>query len=67
MTDLAQKFELHPQQISNWKREFLDGAESVFANSKEDGKSEAEIEKERLLQTIGQQKVEIDFLKKVLS
>jgi transposase len=67
MTELAQKFELHPQHISNWKREFLDGAESVFANGKEDGKSEAEIEKERLLQTIGQQKVEIDFLKKVLS
>lgn len=67
MTELAQKFELHPQQISNWKREFLDGAEAVFANGKEDGKSEAEIEKERLLQTIGQQKVEIDFLKKVLS
>lgn len=67
MTELAQKFELHPQQISNWKREFLDGAEAVFTNSKEDGRSEAEIEKERLLQTIGQQKVEIDFLKKVLS
>ena len=67
MTELAQKFELHPQQISNWKREFLDGVEAVFAKGKEDGRSEAEIEKERLLQTIGQQKVEIDFLKKVLS
>jgi transposase len=23
MTELAQKFELHPQQISNWKREVI--------------------------------------------
>ncbi len=25
--ELAQKFDIHPQQISTWKREFLNGAE----------------------------------------
>jgi transposase len=67
MAELAEKFKLHPQQISNWKREFLDGAETVFSHGKTNEKSETESEKERLLRTIGQQKVEIDFLKKVLS
>jgi transposase len=30
LTVLAQKYELLPQQITNWKREFLEGSESVF-------------------------------------
>ncbi len=70
MAELAQKFKLNPVQICNSKREFPENAESVFpkkGDGKGNGKSEAEMEKEQLLQTIGQQKVDIDFLKKVLS
>jgi len=66
MAELAQKYELTPQQISIWKREFLDGAETVFDCSKRDQKSEAEIEKENLLKTIGELKVANDFLTKAL-
>ena len=67
MAELAEKYKLHPQQVSNWKRDFLEHAESVFEKGKKSEKSEVESEKERVLRTIGQQKVEIDFLKKVLS
>lgn len=63
--ELAQKYSLHPQQISTWKRQFLDHGESVFGKKKT-AKSEAEQEKERLLKVIGQQKVEIDFLANAL-
>ena len=66
LAELAQKYELQPTQISAWKREFLDGASDVFDKGKKNKKSEAELEKERLLKTIGQQKVEIDFLKDAL-
>lgn len=66
LADLAQKYELQPTQISLWKREFLDGASEVFEKGKKTKKSEAELEKERLLKTIGQQKIEIDFLKDAL-
>ena len=66
LTDLAQKYELQPTQISAWKREFLDGASEVFEKGKKTKKSEAELEKERLLKTIGQQKIELDFLKDAL-
>lgn len=67
LSDLAQKYELHPQQISTWKREFLEGAEGIFAKGKLSKKSESEQEKDRLLKTIGQLKVENDFLKNALS
>ena len=66
MAELAQKYELHPQQLSNWKKEFLQGAESVFGESKPSPKTEAEQERDLLLKVIGQLKVENDFLKEAL-
>jgi len=65
LSALAKKYSLAPAQISSWKRQFLEGAEDVFT-SNSGGKTAEEKERDRLLQTIGQQKVEIDFLKKVL-
>ena len=65
IAQLAQQYELHPTQINTWKKEFLIGAEDVFGNPKSQ-KSEAEEEKDRLLKTIGQLKIEVDFLKDAL-
>ena len=64
--ELARKHEIHPNQISQWKSQFLEGATSVFEKPKPK-QSEEELEKERLYKVIGQQKIEIDFLKKALS
>ena len=66
LAELGQKYELQPTQISAWKREFLDSASDIFDKRKKHQKSESELEKERLLKTIGQQKVELDFLKDAL-
>jgi putative transposase len=30
VTELAKAFQVHPVQISQWKRQLLDGAESLF-------------------------------------
>ena len=30
LSELAQQYDLHPNQITTWKREFLEGAEKVF-------------------------------------
>lgn len=67
--ELSQKYELAPQQINLWKREFLSGAEQVFSSGEKlkDKKTEAQEQEERLLKTIGALKVENDFLKKALS
>jgi len=64
---LAQKYDVIPQQITNWKREFLAGATSVFESNKKSKKTELQEKEEKLLKIIGQQKVEIDFLKHALS
>jgi len=66
LSELAMKHELAPAQISKWKRDFLLNAESVFDTGSRPVISEAEIERNRLLKTIGELKVENDFLKKTL-
>ena len=57
---------MHPTQISGWKRDFLSSAESVFEKGKTDKRSESEKKNDQLLKTIGQLKVENDFLKDAL-
>ncbi len=66
LAEIAQQYSLAPTQISKWKKEFLSGAESVFTKGTKPSKNEAETERDRLLKTIGELKVENDFLKKNL-
>jgi len=64
--ELGRKFDLHPNQITRWKTQFLENASSIFSGRTAQPKKQEE-EEERLYKIIGQQKVEIDFLKKALS
>ena len=50
------------QLVNPLKQEFLKDAETVFSKSTHSKKSESEL-KEKGLLIIGQQKVELDFLK----
>ena len=58
---LAQKFEIGPQQINLWKREFLSQAETVFDTGTKSKNTEAEEKEERLLKVIGGQKWNLIF------
>ena len=66
--EIARKHEVHPGQIHQWKKEFLNKAASVFSSegSGSDDKKQQEAILEKLYAQIGQQKVEIDWLKKKL-
>ena len=62
---LAKKYELQPSQISLWKAEALTNFEQVF-NKKHAHQETPSVDVTGLYAQIGQQKVEIDFLKKKL-
>ncbi len=66
LQQLSSKFEVHPNQISQWNKEFLDGAEQIFSKNNTEEKINNEQEKEDLYNKIGHMQVQIDFLKKVL-
>ncbi len=65
--ELARKHDLHASQISNWKAQFIQNGKAVFDRPVKDKKTKEQEQQDALLKTIGQQKVEIDFLKKALS
>ena len=62
LAELAKKFEVNPVMISRWKAEFLANMGSIFENSSK--AEEPDVDTQELYAQIGQQKVEIEFLKK---
>jgi transposase len=64
--ELSAQYEVSAGQISQWKRQLLEGAEELFErpNKKKKRERETEEERDRLLKTVGRLTVENDFLKK---
>jgi len=66
LAELAQHFDVHANQITEWKRQLLDRASDVFGGGTPGDKSEAPDLKD-LHAKIGQQALEIDFLSGALT
>lgn len=66
LAELAQLFDVHPQQITNWRSQLLEGAAEIFGQDKADPK-EAAIDLKGLHAKIGELTLENDFLSGALT
>lgn len=65
MSELATQFDVHPNQIKQWKDQLLDDVTDVF-DDKPKGPKEPEIDVKSLHAKIGQLTLENDFLEGAL-
>ena len=64
LAELATKYELHPVQISKWKKELLENLSQVFESPRKADKKKQEAEEARLYEKIGRLEMELEWLKK---
>jgi len=69
LSEISSEYQIHPNLLRGWRKEFLEKASGVFDEAKQ-RKDERQTEKEReaehaeMLKTIGQLTLERDWLKK---
>ena len=62
--ELASHFEVHPNQVTQWKKQLLESMPEIFSRRRRNEQHEQEGLTAELYQQIGQLKVELDWLKK---
>jgi putative transposase len=64
ISELASEHAVHPNQISQWKRQLLDEGSGVFSKSSADQQRRQESIQAELYEQIGRLKMELEWLKK---
>ena len=62
--EIASHYGIHPNMVTHWKKQLLDGAAEIFSNGKiREAESDEQLKAE-LYQQVGKLQVEVDWLKK---
>jgi transposase-like protein len=64
IAELASEYEVHPNQITQWKKQLLGSLPEIFSRRRRNEQQDQEALTAQLYQQIGQLKVELDWLKK---
>lgn len=66
VSELAQEYELHPAQITQWKKQFLEQSASIFESDKKKNEELEQLKTERdeLFRQMGELKFENNWYKK---
>jgi putative transposase len=64
IAELAKAYQVHPVQISQWKKQLLDGAESLFQDGRRRERDGGQAVQAELYERIGRLNMEVEWLKK---
>jgi len=64
VAELAKVFQIHPVQISQWKKQLVDGAESLFGDGRRREQEDGQALQAELYERIGRLNMEVEWLKK---
>jgi len=64
INEISTEYEVHPNQVSKWKKQVLESLADLFSNKRSQATEGDSAEKDRLYQQIGQLQYELSWLKK---
>ncbi len=64
VNELAGQYQVHPTQISQWKRQVQGGAKELFASGRGKDNQETDAVQAKLYEEVGRLKMELNWIKK---
>lgn len=64
VNEIAGEYQIHPNQVSSWKKQLLDDGPGVFSRSRERKQAVAAEQEAELYEQIGRLKMELEWVKK---